>query len=170
MYSGVYQYSAPIVPLVVAAAAVGLGRAMRLVRGSHRGRLAFGLATLLLVGSLAYHRLHGETPLALGYAWPQVTAHDKLLEERFAPQIPAEAVLSATNHLYPHLSHRERILQFPLVLDAEWVMLDVASDRTMAPDDVRKAYDDLIGSGEWCIVDAADGYILLERRDETAGI
>lgn len=168
MYSGVYQYSAPIVPFVLAAAAVGLGRAVRWVRAPRRDRLATALSALVLLVGLGYHRFHGETPIAKGYARPVVTAHHALFEERFVPQLPAGVVVSASNHLYPHLSHRERLHQFPMVLDAEWVMIDVVGESSMAPDDLRRAYEELVASGAWCIADAADGYLLLERQDAGA--
>jgi len=170
MHSGVYQYSAPIVPFVVAAAAVGLGRAVRRAGAPRRERLAAALSVLVLLVGLGAHCLYGETPIAKGYAWPAVTEHGALFEERFAPQIPSGVVVSASDRLYPHLSHRERLHQFPTVLDAEWVMIDVASETSMAPDDLRRAYQDLVASDAWCIVDAADGYLLLERGDAHRGL
>ncbi|MEJ2209198.1 MAG: DUF2079 domain-containing protein, partial [Anaerolineae bacterium] len=165
MYSGVYHYSAPVVPFVMAAAAVGLGRLGRWVKGGRQRSLALmGVAGLFLAGSLAYHLQRGYTPLARLFFWPEVTDHNRLLEQRFAPQIPADAVLSTTAPLFPHLDHRERIHQFPRVEDANWVLLDAGSFAEMHPADVRRAYDELIDGGAWCIVDAADGYVLLERR------
>jgi uncharacterized membrane protein len=162
MYSGMFHYSAPVVPFVVAAAVVGLGR---LAGRGRRGRVVVLAAVVLVLGgSLTYHRLHGHTHLARGFRWPEVTAHHRLLEQRFAPQVPPGAVLSTTAPLFPHLDHRERIHQFPSVEDATWVLLDAGSFPEMHPADFRRAYDELIASGEWCIVDAADGYILLERR------
>jgi uncharacterized membrane protein len=165
MYSGVYHYSAPVVPFLVAAAAVGLGRVGRWARESrYRSVITMGAAGLLLVVSVAYHAYHGYTPAARLFFWPEVTDHHRLLERRFAPQIPEEAVLSTTAPLFPHLDHRERIHQFPIVEDAGWILLDAGSFAEMHPADMRRAYDELIASGAWCIVDAADGYVLLERR------
>ena len=43
-------------------------------------------------------------------------------------------------------------------------MLDAGSLAAMSPADLRTGYDELIASRKWCIVDAADGYLLLERR------
>jgi uncharacterized membrane protein len=165
MYSGVFHYSAPVVPFVVAAAAVGLGRVGRVARHSrYRDAVVVGAAVLLLAGSVAYHHNWGHTPLARGFRWPEVTEHHRLLERRFAPQVPPGAVLSTTAPLFPHVDHRERIHQFPIVEDATSILLDAASFPEMHPADMRTAYDELITSGSWCIVDAADGYILLERR------
>jgi uncharacterized membrane protein len=169
MYSGVYHYSAPVVPFVTAAAAVGLGRVGRWVRGARRRNLVvLGVAGVLLAGSLVYHLHRGYTPAAKLFHWPEVTEHHCLLERRFAPQIPADAVLSTTAPLFPHLDHRERIHQFPMVEDAGWVLLDAGSFSEMHPADMRRAYDELIAGGAWCIVDAADGYVLLERREGAA--
>jgi len=78
-------------------------------------------------------------------------------------------VLSTTAPLFPHLDHRERIHQFPIVADATWVLLDAASYAQTSPTKVRRHYDALVASRAWCIVDAADGYALLERRGEDAG-
>jgi hypothetical protein len=107
--------------------------------------------------------------LARGFRWPEVTAHHRLLEQRFAPQVPREAVLSTTAPLYPHLDHRERIHQFPIVEDATWVLLDAGSFPEMHPADFRRGYEELMASAAWCIVDAADGYILLQRREGAEG-
>lgn len=174
MYSGVYHYSAPVVPFVAAAAAVGFGRLARWARQCrHRYPVTMGAAGLLLVASLVYHAYHGYTPAAKLFFWPEVTEHHRLLERRFASQIPDDAVLSTTAPLFPHVDHRERIHQFPRVDDAGWVLLDAGSFAEIHPADMSQAYDDLIASGMWCIVDAADGYVLMERRagaEEAAGV
>ncbi|MFN2241960.1 MAG: DUF2079 domain-containing protein [Anaerolineae bacterium] len=165
MYSGVYHYSAAMVPFVMAAAAVGLGRVGRWAKGiRHRDLIVLGLAGLSLAISLVYHLHHGYTPVSKLFSWPEVTDHHRLLEERFVPQIPQDAILSTTAPLFPHLDHRERIHQFPRVEDAGWILLDAGSFAEMHPADLRRDYDELMASGAWCIVDAADGYVLLERR------
>ncbi|MBN1658554.1 MAG: DUF2079 domain-containing protein, partial [Anaerolineae bacterium] len=168
MYADTYHYTAPIVPFFVAAAAVGLARVARLAGPRRREVTVTAAMAVVLAGSLVYHRAHGYTPLARNLEWPEVTAHHRLIESRFAPQIPPDAVLSATAPLFPHVDHRERILQFPRVQDATWVLLDAASYAEMHPARLRDEYQALIDHGEWCIVDAADGYVLIERREGVA--
>jgi hypothetical protein len=101
-------------------------------------------------------------------AWPQVTAHHRLLD-RFAAQIPKDAALSVSPDLYPHLSHRELIYQFPALGKAEWLLVDVSGITDRHPDEVRRMILKLL-SQEWGVVDAADGYILLAKGKGTATI
>ncbi len=167
-YSGELHYSAPLVPYFVAAAIVGAARAVRRLDPDPKGfrkplgsRLALALVLAwLLAWSLGYHRVAGWTPLGGEFRWPEVTAHHRLAE-RFFRQIPANAPISVTAALYPHLSHRERIYKFPALGDAAYVLLEVNGTTDMHPADMRRRFDELLASGRFCIQDAADGFVLL---------
>jgi uncharacterized membrane protein len=166
-YSGRYHYSAPLVPFFVVAAIIGAARLSRWLTRHLRPSLARQtasstvLAVVILI-SLGYHRRAGVTPLAASFRWPQVTPHNRLLD-RFAKQIPDTAVLSATAQLFPHFTHRRRIHVFPTVADAEYVLLDVTGMNEMHPVALQKKALALVSSGQFGILDAADGYILLQR-------
>jgi uncharacterized membrane protein len=196
-YSGEQHYSAPLAPVFIIAAIFGFQRLLRGLsnvngllplrlfrcKGIHewRSRVS-GLSRLslrryhattfitvwLLAWSLGYHYVCGWTPLARDFVWPQRTPHYQLLA-RFAAQIPPNAPLSTTPPLHPHLAHREKIYVFPTVADADYVLLDVASRTDVHPNDVRATFDALVESGEFELVDAADGYLLLKRGQETGG-
>jgi uncharacterized membrane protein len=117
----------------------------------------------LLLCSLGYQRLRGFTPLGPNFNAPRITPHHRLFQ-RFAAQIPPEAVLSTTPPLFPHLTHRRIIYLFPAVLDdTEYVLLDVAGVTDIHPDDFHRAYLELVEGGGFGILDSADGYILLQR-------
>jgi uncharacterized membrane protein len=167
-YSGEQHYSAPLAPIFVIAAIYGFQR-LSVVASQHfpatarRRYGAMALVLWLLVWSLGYHTLRGWTPLARDFVWPQRTAHHRLLA-RFADQIPADARLSTTPPLHPHLAHRQKIYVFPTLADADFVLLDVAGRTDAHPSDVRATFDGLLASGEFGVVDAADGYVLLSRR------
>jgi uncharacterized membrane protein len=169
-YSGEQHYSAPLAPVFVIAAIYGFRRLSLWMsnRSSAMTLRRHDATTLLiiwlLVWSLGYHYLRGWTPLARDFDWPQRTSHHQLLT-RFTDQIPPEAPLSATPPLHPHLAHRERIYVFPTVADAKFVLLDVSARIDSHPNDVRATFDALIKSGEFGVMDAADGYVLLARGE-----
>jgi uncharacterized membrane protein len=175
-YSGEQHYSAPLAPVFVIAAIYGFQR-LSVVASWRPGVLAslrFPAATLrryaatafiiwLLAWSLGYHYLHGWTPLARDFDWPRLTPHHQLLA-RFAAQIPPDAPLSTTPPLHPHFAHRQKIYVFPTVAGADFVLLDVSGVTDAHPNDVQATFDALVRSGEFRVVDAADGYVLLSRQ------
>ena len=179
-FSGEQHYSAPLAPVFVIAAVYGARRIMwlgeRLAAASapagaaqrdrpraslHGGAIVLGV--WLLIWSVGYHVQAGWTPLARDFEWPQRTSHHALLD-RFMAQIPADAAVSATAALHPHLAHRTKIYVFPTIADADYVLLDVSGVTDMHPNDVRAQVERLPGAGEFGVEDAADGYILLSRR------
>ena len=160
MYSGQMHYSAPIVPFVIAGGIGGAGWLRdRLPRLGRRGTAL--LAAWVVLFALGYQLVAGYSVLSLRYQPAVVSAHDRLLS-RFAGQIPAAAALSTTPALFPHFSHRQHIYQFPLLGDADYVLLDVSGTTDMHPNDVHLDYVNLLNQG-FGILDAADGYILLQR-------
>jgi uncharacterized membrane protein len=167
-YFGELHYSAPLVPYFTLAAMIGLRRFEAQARpvGGPRASLALSLA-LVAAGALAAQVLAGYTVVGREFqrlapgGWPQVTAHERLLD-RFAAQVPRDAPLSASTDLYPHLSHRPRIYQFPWLGQAEWALVDVSGTTDRHPADIRREIGRLLETG-WGVVDAADGYILLAK-------
>ncbi len=166
-YSGELHYSAALVPFFVAAGAAG---AARLLGWLVRLRLPVRwtgptLLGLVAVCALGYQAAEGFTPLGREFrlaGWPRVTEHERLLAA-FAAQIPADAAVSTTPALHPHLSHRQHIYVFPIIADAGYVLVDVSGTTDRHPVDVRSTLDGLLASGEFGVLDAADGYLLLQR-------
>ena len=136
-------------------------------QGAIFSTVPFFASGLILLAALGWQAAAGYTPIGREFwrrvpaGWPQVTEHHRLLD-RFAAQIPRAAALSITTDLYPHLSHRERIYEFPLLGQATWVLADVTGTTDRHPADVAAAIQKLLASG-WGVVDAADGYILLAK-------
>ena len=175
MFSGEFHYSAPVVPFMMIGAVCGVGwlsdRLVQMVkhwlrqsesRWGQRRSIVAALTLWVLLWALGYNYVRGFCPWSQNFEIPQVTAHHRLFQ-RFAAQIPPEAVISTTPPLFPHLSHRRVIYLFPEVRDAEFVLLDVSGVTDMHPNDVHDLFQQLTGSGQFGIVDAADGYILLKR-------
>jgi uncharacterized membrane protein len=165
-YSGGAHYSVAILPIVIVSAIYGLANVRdalaRWLRVPPAGTTA-ALSLLVLVTSAWQHHQIGVSPLARTFRPPHVTAHDRL-GKALIKQIPARAPLSAQSNLYPHLAHREKAYLFPAVNDAEYVLLDVTS--TPYPLDGPGLYlaaQELLHSGEFGVLAAQDGYLLLER-------
>ncbi len=179
-YSGQLHYSAPLAAFAVMAAIVGSQRLRRLSRRiavslhNHslwRAHRSFAiLIAWLLIWSIGAQLAWGYTPIGsqFRHTWPAVTEHHRLLA-RFTAQIPAGAALSTAANLHPHLSHRERIYEFPALADSEYVLLDQAatSGWAMHPTAMRDRVQELLASGEWAVQDAADGYLLLRRQADS---
>jgi uncharacterized membrane protein len=172
MCSGELHYSAPVVPFFVVSAIYGARRLIGWLEKpvGRRGATHFQVRrtrTLvllwLLLCSLGYQRLRGFTPLGPNFNVPRITPHHRLFQ-RFAAQIPPDAVLSTTPPLFPHLTHRRVIYLFPVVLDdTEYVLLDVAGVTDIHPNDFHRAYRELVEGDGFGILDSANGYILLQR-------
>ncbi|HEX2508420.1 MAG TPA: DUF2079 domain-containing protein [Miltoncostaeaceae bacterium] len=134
-YSIEFQYVAVIVPFLVAAAILGLARLRRadrpawLARALERdGAVAAGWVAVVLAAGVYL----GPLPWWGGVP---VVGSDQRTEQfrsgehaaaasRAVALIPDDVPVSAGNLMGAHLSERERILTFPVVDEARWVILD----------------------------------------------
>ena len=81
-----------------------------------------------------------------------------------ASALPADAAVSASSSLVPHLSRRARVFVFPALQDADHVFLDLrASPAPTSAGDVFLRVQSLLGEGGWRIDAAEDGLLLLAR-------
>jgi len=199
-YYGEFHYSAPLMPYVAAGAAFGLSRlwrflAKRVDRSSasfqhmpaagagtmaaaslyHNSRTAIrpliniGLVIWILAWAIFSYAQYGRGPLGARFDPTPISAHHQLLK-RFTAQIPADAAVTATAAVHPHVSHRRYVYQFPTGLEAkdgelgnaEWALIDVTTNTDMAPGDLKFRVDQML-AGEWGVVDGADGFLLLQK-------
>jgi uncharacterized membrane protein len=117
-----FHYVAGEIPILFAAAAIGLGRL---------GRWAGTAATAAVLATLIANYALGPIPLwrsvpggaTLQAKSARVSRHDRIAARELG-LIPAKAVVSATNSLGAHLSARRRIFSFPFVRGAQWVIVD----------------------------------------------
>lgn len=187
MYSGIYQYNTDIAAVLIfatvdALAWVAPGVTHALAEGRKRLRAAnaprwlpalarpqtlivIALIPVLVVG-LGGQATRIYQQLTVRHIWPVVTAHDRL-GERIAADIPPSASVSAQSTLAPHVSQRQDVYQFPSGDQAaDYVFLDVTTGNYYpftSPADYVAAVKQVIGSGEYAIVAADDGYLLLRR-------
>ena len=117
-----FHYVAGEIPILFAAAAIGLGRL---------GRWAGTAATAAVLATLVANYALGPIPLwrfvpggaTLQAKSAHLSRHDRIAARELG-LIPPHAVVSATNSLGAHLSARRRIFSFPYVRGAQWVIVD----------------------------------------------
>jgi len=118
----------------------------------------------------------GLLPYSRYFYWPYVTAHDKLASH-FEAMIPPTASVSAQATLVPHVSERRSIYLFPYGdATADYIYLDVTnytspfdSSAYNSPQYIAEVKKVLL-SGNYGVVAAQDGYLLLKRGLPAPGI
>ncbi len=193
MYSGLFQYNAEIVPVLIFACIEGCVVLLWLLRiiGSWllvciqqiqtlrhiptfrwlyapAGRVC--LLTLLLTSVLfstihSDYYFHGQMPFSIGFSWPSTSAHTELAQNLLT-MIPADASVSAQTRFVPHLSHRKYIYLFPYADNsAEYIFLDTTSDIYPFPNftSYTNEVKRVLLDGHYGVIAANNGYLLLKQ-------
>ena len=103
----------------------------------------------------------------IGRVETEADAHDEALRRAVA-LVPDDAAVSTTNALGAHLSARERILSFPILLRADWVAVDstrLTFMDSLRPDRSRGPLADLRRDRSWQVVFEEDGVVVLRKRE-----
>src|SRR5581483_8833740 len=170
MRSGGAHYSALLAPLLLWAGAHGLERALAVWGRMAAGQVGAAPPVLqgaalgiVLVSALGAHLWIGASPLRPGFAWPDPDPRAAaVLADLDA--VPPDAPASASSAVYPHLANRHRLYWFPAVQDAEWLAIDaVGASHPLTAAEMRDAVADLLASGDWSVVVARDGLLVLRR-------
>ncbi len=164
-HSIAYHYVAAEVPFLYAAAVLGLARVGRWVRrrgwSADRETYPFRhLASVVLVVALLSTLTVGPLSGARrGWGLVRSPAHIALLNQAVA-MVPAGASVSADSALGAHLSARPRIYIFPVLCDAQYVLLDsegrYGAQRTQALKRLRR-------NSDYTLRFADNGVMLFER-------
>jgi uncharacterized membrane protein len=173
-FSGLYQYNADIVPFLWLAMMEGAFLLARRLRGItlqlRTVQPTLPWMTHAVVVSALFFTLFSTTTshFVNPYAqnnWPQTTYHTTLARKVLA-MVPATASVSAQSALVPHLSERHEIYLFPSgSMSAQFIVLDTFGE--LFPFDVTNDYvitvHQLIASGTFAVLFAANGFLVLER-------
>src|SRR6266702_520922 len=198
MYSGLYQYNAEIVPVLVFSTIEAIvliiwvaqwciarihqrsqqalpaeNEAVRTRRVDYwiHGSLLAVLLVFVMVNAVRADYARSPMPFAQGFHWPVRTAHTDLAQH-FIDMIPPDASVSAQSALVPHISHRTDIYLFPYADNqADYIFLDVTGDiypffAHAYVTEVKK----VLLSGNYGIMAAQDGYLLLKRGLPSPGL
>lgn len=181
-YSIEFHYVAIASPFLVASAMLGLAGLRRRTRPqwlerllARTGAVAIVLICAAAIGTITtgpmpfFGPLSGATASRLAQYTP-VPGHAAALELA-ADMVPPDAVVSVGNNAGGHLSARRRVLVFPEIGDADWVLVDRTRPNVidrLDPVGFDIALERLTSSGEFELVFARDG-VLLFRRTGMAG-
>jgi hypothetical protein len=143
------HYAATAIPALLAATAFGVARIG--ARSAYAVALA-ALAATAVLGPL------GRIDLSAG---PRDAAARQALA-----LVPDDAPVSATNALGAHLSDRDRVFSFPVLREAEWVVVDerrLTSLDSLEPGPARPALAELRADPGWRLVFAESGLLVFRR-------
>jgi Predicted membrane protein (DUF2079) len=115
---------------------------------------------------------YGSLPISKAFTWPQITYHARLAQ-RLIDMIPESASVSAQSSLVPHISERKSIYLFPYQDNSsDYIFLDTTS--YVYPFQTSSSYINevktVILSGNYGVIAAQDGYLLLKRGLPAPGI
>lgn len=178
-YSIQFQYTAVVTPFLVVAALRGLARLRArtgppvLVAVVRRpGPVAVAMVVAVVVagwrgGPLPFWRyVPGGSHIRVGEF--EVTSHSRVMA-RATALIPDDVPVSASNPFGAHLSDRRRVLTFPVVADARYVIVDerrpFLADRLVPAAEQRLPLLALRADPRFRIVFAEDGVLVFARRD-----
>ena len=168
-----FHYTAGALPGLMVGAVLGAGRLRRRFAWARRpeGR-AVVLSTLLAGVVLGPLPLWRDVPFGSELATREHVVNSRVAAmERAVRLVPPDAAVSATNTLGAHLSERRRIFSFPVLGEAEWVVVDQFRgsfrDQAVAPERFAAALARLRATGRWETVLEEDEVLVLRVR--TAG-
>lgn len=175
-YSVEFHYAAVPSPYLIAAMLLGLSNLRERRRPAWLtdwARASAGMAVVIVVAGALATIIKGPLPWfgPLSAASPQRlsqyegTVTSRALD-RAAAMIPDGAVVSAGNNPGGHLSSRTRILVFPEIGDADWVIVDRTRpdvyDR-LAPREFEAALNDVASRPDFRLVWNRDGVVVFRR-------
>lgn len=158
-YSGEQHYSAPLIGALIIATLYGSRRLLSWLPRPRHSLIC--LCLWLTAWSLGYHVLYGWTPLATRLEqYPMTSAAERLPD--LLAQIPPQAIVSASPAIHPHLAHRQTIYIFPIVEQADYLLVDVTDISGVHPNDVHHQITTMLTNG-WQLLEASEGLILAQK-------
>ena len=150
-------YSASIIPFIFTGAVFGISY----IKNKYGKKISIALILSVIIFLISV--FDGRFWKVLKSKYIVVTNHHTYFKE-IKNMIPDEASVSAQGNLFPHLSHRKVIYDFPVVKDAEYVVLDEKGNKFPLNDEAYKEkVDEILKSNEYEVIIDYEGYLLIRR-------
>jgi hypothetical protein len=79
--------------------------------------------------------------------------------------IPANAIVSASGRILPHLANRQKIYYFPIIKDADYICISLSGDTwPVSPQEYNNELHNLIIRKEWSIILCTGNFALLKKN------
>jgi uncharacterized membrane protein len=156
-----FHGASAIVPFVVAASIFGLARLRRIApRFEGQVRRAAVYACAAVAVTAVY------SPFVIGIGWASQALSSNPLHRAKAEalaQIPPGVSVSASNQLGGHLSARLRIMIFPVIREAKWVVVDRHDPTYQDGAAYLRRIDALQRAGGWSLAYSSHGVLVFRR-------
>lgn len=172
-YSIRSKYTAPLLPFLYFALAIGLQRILRWKNSGRELEVPYrarqwALAVLILAASGVSYYLHAPGPLARHFEQePYVLNEHTAIGYAVMRAIPDDAAVVAQTELAAHLSERKYIYEFPSIPDYRQADYLFADTTRLWYGFHRGSWDRWLATGYFEIVAEQDGYFLARRRAPT---
>ena len=166
MYWGInYQYSIEFVPVLAAAVSQALvGLAPRRAAGWAIGAAVLALAATIVSMQVRKSPYYDKTAAQFFRTRHYQREFDASAVHRGLARVPADARVSASSPLVPHLAGRAYIYQFPYVADADYIAaLRHADTYPLSNDALETQLAEYRASGRWRVVLEQGPLLLLQR-------
>jgi uncharacterized membrane protein len=150
-----FHYTAGIVPFIVVATIFGVAKLKRAVDQLSLWVLAGTLSIAILTPFL-----YGPGRFAQALPWNP----DHRAKASALALIPAGVPVSASDHLAAQLSERSRILVFPVVRDARWIVVDRNDDTYGDAAGYRRVISKLGRNPHWTLLYSRRGVSVFHRN------
>jgi uncharacterized membrane protein len=153
-----FQYTAGILPFLVAATVFGAARL--------KDRRRLDLPLWVLAGAAAF-AIYSPIYLSLGDL-PALGSPLVAAKEHAVSLLPKSAPVAASNELGGHLSARRLIYIFPTVGRARWIVLDVKDGTVIDVKGYKRVIRHYRESNAWRTVFSSHGIVVLRKRGSPA--
>ncbi len=147
------QYSAMLIPSVLLASIIALKRV----------KFKRNLLMLLVIVAGLFSVDEGLVERYIAY--DRIDSKRKAYLDEIINELPQDEVVSAGNHITPHLVTTHRVYQFPLIKDADLIVIDTTwHDFTpLTADSGMKFLSQVIKSGNFKVVSDSLGVLILRK-------
>ena len=138
-------------------------------------KFAYGVAVMTTISTLFFSYQTIESQRTLWYNKTNTAFYDKTHYEsqlnlpeihKALRSIPEDAIVSASAPLTPHVAFREKIYQFPIVLDASYIVLltSISNTYPLNPADYYKKWNDYLTNENFVIQYYKNGLLILKKK------